>query len=611
MRDELLAYYERELTFLRQMGAQFAEKYPKIASRLALEPDRSEDPHVERLLEGFAFLAARIHLKVEDEFPEITEALLTILYPHYLRPLPSMSIAEFQIDREQNTPPEGLTIPRFSLAHTRPVDGLPLKFRTAYDTTLWPVTLTGAQWTTPDRLQPAVRVPDTVAALRLTLRCTGAATFDKLKMRSLRFYLNGESNLAHNLYELLGSNCNQILLRDPSQRSATRTIALDPSNLKPVGFGEDDAILPYPRRSFLGYRLLQEYFSFPEKFFFFDLNGLNPVAGFKDAVEIIFCISSFERRDRQQGLEVGVSEKTFRLGCSPIVNLFPQTAEPILLSHTRYEYPIVPDVSHPVALEVFSVDEVISVDPRLPEPNIYSPFYSQQYGAARDKKQTFWHTARRSSARPHDERLEAYISLMDRSGRPAIPNVETLTIRTTCTNSDLPARIPFGNERGDLELQGVVPVKKITILRKPSNTIRPPVGKDANWRLISHLSLNYLSLVEEGKDALQNILRIYNFAESPYAEKQIQGITRLQSARRFARVVSDHGVSFARGTTVQMELDEDQFVGGGVYLFASILEHFFSSYVSMNSFSELIARTVQRKEILRHWQPRAGQRILV
>jgi type VI secretion system protein ImpG len=171
--------------------------------------------------------------------------------------------------------------------------------------------------------------------------------------------------------------------------------------------------------------------------------------------------------------------------------------------------------------------------------------------------------------------------------------------------------MPFGSERGDIELQGVAPIKRITILRKPSNTTRPPVGKDTNWRLISHLSLNYLSLVDEGKDALQNILRLYNFAESPYTEKQIQGITSLRSTRRFARVASDHGVSFARGARVEMELDEDQFVGGGVYLFASVLERFFSLYVSMNSFCELVARTVQRKEILRHWPPRAGQRILL
>jgi type VI secretion system protein ImpG len=169
----------------------------------------------------------------------------------------------------------------------------------------------------------------------------------------------------------------------------------------------------------------------------------------------------------------------------------------------------------------------------------------------------------------------------------------------------------FGGDRGDLELQGVAPVKRITILRKPTNTIRPPLGKDASWRLISHLSLNYLSLVDEGRDALQNLLRLYNFADAPHTEKQINGITAVRSARRFARVVSEQSISFARGTTVEIDLNEDQFVGGGVYLFSSVLEQFFSLYVSMNSFCELIAKTDQRKEVLKHWRPRAGQRLLV
>jgi type VI secretion system protein ImpG len=247
----------------------------------------------------------------------------------------------------------------------------------------------------------------------------------------------------------------------------------------------------------------------------------------------------------------------------------------------------------------------------LAEPTVFSPFYSHKYGGARDKKRTFWHATRRPSTRPNDDRSEVHISLVDLSGRPIVPNLEALTVRVTCTNSDFPAHIPFGSEMGDLELQGVAPVKRITILRKLTDTVHPPLGKDANWRLISHLSLNYLSLVDEGKDALQNILRLYNFADSPHTEKQIQGITGLRSSRRFARVISEHGISFGRGTTVEMELDEDQFVGGGVYLFCSVLEQFFGLYVSMNSFSELIARTVQRKEGLKHWQPRAGQRILV
>lgn len=613
MRDDLLAYYERELTFLRQMGAQFADKYPKIASRLSVDADRCEDPHVERMLEGFAFLAARVHLKVDDEFPEITDALLNILYPHYLRPIPSMSIAEFQIDAEQSVPPEGLVVPKGSVMHTRPVDGLPFKFRSCYDVTLWPMTVSAAQWTTPDRLQPAVKAPDTVAALRVTVQCTGAASFDKLQVRSLRFHLNGESNLIHSLYEILCSNCTQIYLRDPTPRSTARMVSLDASQLRPVGFGDNEDVIPYPRRSFLGYRLLQEYFSFPEKFFFVDIHGLDSLAtaGFKDTVEIIFLISPFERRNRQQTLEVGVSERTIRLGCSPITNLATQSAEPILLSQTRYEYPVVPDVSHPKALEVFSIDEVVSADPRQPEPTVFLPFYSHKYGTMRDKKRAYWHAARRRSTRPDDDRSEMYISLVDMSGRPVVPNIEALTVRVTCTNNNLPAQLSFGSEKGDLELQGVAPVKRILILRKPSNTLPPPSGKDAAWRLISHLSLNYLSLAEEGRDSLQNVLRLYNFADSPHTEKQIQGITKLQSSRRFARVISEHGISFGRGTTVEIELDEDQFVGGGAYLFSSVLEHFFGLYVSMNSFCELIARTVQRKEVLKHWKPRAGNRILV
>ena len=636
MRDELLAYYQDELAFLHQMGAKFAEKYPKIASRLALEPHRTEDPHVERLLEGFAFLAARIHLKLDDEFPEITQALLSILYPHYLRPIPSMTIAEFQIDKEQNTPADGLKILRGSVARTRPIDfregqrrkggadsqesaeqsqpdhKTPLRFRTAYDVTLWPIVIEEAQWTTPDRLRPVVRTSDAVSALRLLVRTTGAATFDKLRIGSLRFYLNGESELVNTLYELMCSRCNQIIVRDPSERSKVEPVIMESRQLKPVGFADDEAVLPYPRRSFLGYRLLQEYFSFPEKFMFLDLQGLSAIkgAGFQDVAEIIFFISPFQLRDRQQTLEGNVNKNTFRLGCTPIVNLFSQTAEPILVSQTRYEYPVVPDVSHPNLAEVFSVDEVVSIDPRLPEPVEFLPFYSHRYNSERSKGTAFWHTTLRPSVRPKDDRLDTYISLMDGTGRPIAPNVEVLTLRTTCTNGDLPTRIPYGSEKGDLEFEGAAPIKRLTILRKPSGTVRPPIGSDSNWRLVSHLSLNYLSLVDR-KDSLQNILRLYNFNESPHTEKQILGIHELRSRPQVARVHSEHGISFARGTRVDLVLDEDQFVGAGVFLFASVLERFLGLYVSINSFCELVATTIQRKDTLRHWQPRAGQRILV
>ncbi|MGH9666363.1 MAG: type VI secretion system baseplate subunit TssF, partial [Bryobacteraceae bacterium] len=486
-------------------------------------------------------------------------------------------------------------------------------FQTCYETTVWPINVVDCEWKTPDRLSPPVRSLEAVAAVRVELRCPPETSFDKLGVDSLRFYLSGESNLINTLYELLCSSCVQILVRDPASGSRVRPVPLRPDALRPVGFEEDESMLPYPRRSFIGYRLLQEYFTFPDKFFFVDLAGLDAVwpQGFKDRAEIVFLIGPFEQQDRRQVLELGISPKTFRLNSAPIVNLFHQTAEPILLDQRKFEYPVTPDVRRPNATEVFSVDEVVSVNPQNNEVMKFEPFYSYRHATLRQKKQTFWITARRSSNRRNDEGTDVYITMVNLSNRPVRPDLDTLTVRTTCTNRDLPARLPFGNEQGDFELEGGAAIKKIVALIKPTNTLRPPVGRDGLWRLISHLSLNYLSLVDEGKEALQEILKLYNFTDSAYSEKQIEGITRVSSRRHFARVISENGIAFARGARIDMELDEEQFVGGGVFLFASVLERFLSLYVSLNSFSQLVARTRQRKELLKEWPPRAGRKILL
>ena len=613
MRDDLLLYYDRELSFLRKMGAEFAVKYPKIASRLVMEAEKCEDPHVERMLEAFAFLAARVHLKIDDEFPEITESLLSILYPHYLRPIPSMSIAEFNVDATQLTPETGLKLERGSVLNSRPLQGVPCKFRTCYDVTFWPVEVVEAEWKTPDRLQPAIKTSDAVAAVRIDLRCQGEAKFSKMAMDSLRFYLGGEGNLVYALYEVLCNNCVQIVVRDPTPRSKVRPVYLPPESLVPVGFGEDDGLLPYPRRSVVGYRRLQEYFCFPQKFFFLDLKGLDQVCGggFGTRAEVVLLISPFERSDRRQTLELGVSAKTFRLGCAPIVNLFQRTAEPILLDHTRYEYQVVPDVSRRKAMEIFEVTEVVNVNPVTQEVLRFEPLYSFRHGAGNTKVPAFWRAARRPSVSRDDEGTEVYLSLVDLSTRPVKPFVESLMVRTICSNRDLPARLPFGSEAGDFELEGALPLKRIVALVKPTDALRPPLAKDSQWRLISQLSLNYLSLVEDGREALQEILRMYNFTGSTYFEKQIEGLVSVASRRHFSRVVSEDGMAFVRGTQVEMEFDEEQFVGGGVYLFAAVMECFLGLYVSMNSFSQLRARTRQRKEILRQWPPRAGRKILL
>ena len=615
MRDELLEYYERELTYLRQMGAEFSQKYPKVASRLMLEPNRCEDPHVERLIESFAFLAARVHLKIDDEFPEITEALLSVLYPHYIRPIPSATIVQFHLDPEQGKLTTGLTIPKGSMLYSHPVDGYACKFQTCFEATLWPLRIAEAQWVTPDRLRPAVKSQEAVAALRFELECFPDVSFDKLDLGSLRFYLNGESSLIHSLYELLCNNCTQILVRDRTPNTRKSPISLPASHLQPVGFTDNEALLPYPRRAFSGYRLLQEYFHFPEKFFFLELTGLDRLAtsGFGPRVEVVFLISRFERPERQQSLELSVSAETLSLGSSPAINLFPHTAEPILLDQTRTEYLVTPDVRRRRALEIFSIDEVISPDPQTHEVIKFEPFYRFRHASAhhRERPRGFWYSRRQASTHRDDEGTEVYVSFLDLSGRPLHPDTDTVTVHCTCSNRDLPHRLPMGNERGDFELEGISSIKRITALRKPSAPVRPPAGKGMLWRLISHLSLNYLSIVENGREALQEILRLYTFGESGYNERQIAGIVGLKSSRHFARVISENGIGFVRGHRVEMEFDEEQFVGGGVFLFASILERFLGHYASLNSFSQLAVRTLQRKEVLRQWPPRAGEVILL
>ncbi|MGA8312105.1 MAG: type VI secretion system baseplate subunit TssF, partial [Terriglobales bacterium] len=347
--------------------------------------------------------------------------------------------------------------------------------------------------------------------------------------------------------------------------------------------------------------------------------------GFKDAVEFIFLISEAEGDNRRERLELELSKKTFRLGCTPVVNLFTQVAEPIQLSQRRYEYQIVPDVRRQYATEVFSVDEVSGINTTTQQTLNFEPFYSLKHSGRGGQEQCYWLARRRVSNRPNDEGTDMFLSLVDLSSQPISPDANILSIRTTCTNRDLPSRLPFGNEDGDFEMEGASSLKRIVARRKPTQPIRPPVGKSAFWRLISHLSLNYLSLIEgdslesepgkdapqQGKDALQEILRLYDFGRSAYSQNVIDSILRVRSRRHFARVSSWDGISFARGLRVELELDEDQFVGGGVYLFASIIERFLGISASLNSFTQLVVTTPQRKDVVHEWQPRAGRRILV
>lgn len=633
MRDELFTYYERELAFVRQLGAEFAQKYPKIASRLLLEPDKCEDPHVERLVEAFAFLAARVHLRLDDDFPEVTESLLNVLYPHYLAPVPSMSVVQFAVDPDQAKLTAGYHIPREAALYSPPVHGTGTRcrFRTSYPVTLWPLEVASASLESKDPPDAQGRWRE--ATLSIDLRCLNNTKLPELQsdageagppqpLRSLRFYLNGEPQLTHALYEMIFNHATGVELRAPRKavrgRSNPASVELPASVLSPVGFGPDEGMLPYSARSFAGYRLLTEYFTFPEKFLFFDVEGLDEAArrgGFGDEFSIAIRLRDVTPPNGH------VTAAAFQLGCTPIINLFRKVAEPIQLTHLQHEYRVVPDVHRQNTTEVYSVDAVTSTDPYLKETRHYQPFYSVRHAEGGGKGETYWYATRRPSPRKDDPGTEVYVSLVDLDFDPRTPAADTVTAHVTVCNRDLPSKLPVGGPSrvtegrrdSDFMVEGTGPLAYARCLRKPTDTVRPPLRRGAQWRLISHLSLNHLSLTggEAGAAALREILSLYNFTDSTAARRQVSGVVSVESRRAVRQTGQRIGTGFVRGVETTVELDEEMFAGGGVFLFAAVLERFLGLYVTINSFNQLVARTSQREEVLKRWPPRAGDQVLL
>lgn len=630
MRDELLGFYERELVFLRRMGAEFSRKYPKIASRLLLDEEKIEDPHVERMIEAFSFLAARVQLKLNDEFPEITESFLNVLYPHYLAPIPSLAIAQFSYGSPNDKVTTMQKVERGTRLASRPVDGTPCRFKTCYDINLAPIEVISA--TLESNAPTNAQGKWAEAQIRIQMRCYGDSNLHEIKtgdtqepLRKLRFYLDGEPQLVYPLYELIFnqatrvevrpmdapvSGASSMLSRSLLMAKPAAPVFLPPDAIKQVGFDKNEGLLPYTARSFVGYRLLTEYFAFPYKFMFFDVEGLEAATRNKFG-------SHFEIVIRLQDVtppRAPVTKETFRLGCTPIVNLFTQTADPIYLSQQKYEYHVLPDVQRQTVTEIYSIDGVTTSDPRSGTTRDFQPFYSLRHAFGEEQEKVFWYAKRTQSQRAEDEGTEVYISLVDADFNPRAPATEVINLKTTCTNRDLPAKLPFGGRDSDFETEGAGVLARVRCLTKPTETIRPPLRRAAQWRLISHLNLNYLSFVENKNgepEALQEILQLYNFADSSVTRKQILGLTGIETRRVVRQIGQRVGAGFVRGMETTLEFDEEQFVGSGVFLFACVLERFLGLAASLNSFNQLVVKTKQREDILRRFEPRAGEQVLL
>ncbi|NNF00946.1 MAG: type VI secretion system baseplate subunit TssF [Pyrinomonadaceae bacterium] len=629
MRDELLGYYERELVFLRKMGAEFARKYPKIAARLEIDEEKVEDPHVERMIEAFSFLTGRVSLKLDDELPEITESFLNILYPHYLAPIPSMAIAQTTYGSPNDKLTAVQNLDRGSTLNSRAVEGTPCRFRTAYDTQLVPIEIEDAALESPAPKDGRGKFAE--STIRLSMRCFGDSNLSEMRLGStgeppkfLRFYLNGDPQLVYQLYEMIFNHVSAVEFAAKEAPIGNKTlqtltniqlqvaepVVLTNDVIKEVGFKEDEAILPYTKRSFAGYRLLSEYFAFPYKFLFFDVYGLD------QAIDKKFG-SHFDILIRLKDItppKSPITSETFKMGCTPIVNLFSRTADPIYLSRRKYEYHVIPDVHRQSATEIYSIDDVVTTDPKTNSSRQFSSFYSLRHAYGEEMEKSFWYATRQDTQRPDDEGTEMYMTLVDSDFNPSVPAAEVITVKTTCTNSDLPSKLPFGGKQSDFEVEGTTLLSSVKCLTKPTETIRPKRRRAAQWRLISHLNLNYLSIVngEDGApEALQEILHLYNHEDSAATRNQILGLKSIEAKPVVRRIGHRVGAGFVRGLETTITFDEEQFVGSGVYLFASILEKFLGMYSSLNSFNQLVLRTEQREEEIKRWRPRTGEQILL
>lgn len=607
MSDELLKHYEKELAFLHKAIGEYALRQPKISNRLRIGGERPEDPFVERLLDGVALLNARIQDKLNDDFPELTDGLLGTLYPHYQRPIPSMSIVQFQAADALD---QCVRVPAGTELNTDTFGGESCRFTTAYPVDIQPLRVESAQLLARPFVAPgANEVGGADGLLRLQLRTLQPGlSFSGLKPGKVRFYLRGQPKHIYPLYEhLLNGALKVVLARNESD---PQPVFCNADILQPVGFNSDEGMLPYPASAFMGYRLLTEYFVFPQKFLFVDVDLKHLPANTGNELNLYIYLKHSDTE-----LEHYINAATFVPGCTPVVNLFRMVADPVTLDHTRYEYQIIPDGRRTGALEVYSIDSVNASNTQGQKFE-YTPFYGLQHRHTEKNHGTFWLERRVSvieGENRNEEASEVYVALVNLQHDPCYPDDEVLDLRLTCFNRNLPARLPSGPQQPRLHLvEGDAPVSSIHCITPPTPTLRPPLRNRAYWRLMSHLKLNHLSLSGDSSgDALKEILRLYDFRDSDTTRKMIESIRGIRTQPIMAPMHIQRGTALCRGTQVEIEFDPRLIAGGSAFLFASVLERFLALYCTLNSFTRLIARLSNSEGELKRWPPRAGEQVLL
>ncbi len=617
MDPRLLRYYEKELQFIREMGSEFSRQYPKIASRLNMDGLECADPYVERLLEGFAFLTARVQLKMDAEYPQFTENLLDIIYPQYLSPTPSMAIVQFKPSLTEGALTEGFRIERGTVLRTAVGGSIQTScsFLTAHNVDLWPIKIEDAVYIGHPGALSTLEIPESrraKAALKIVFKTVENAPFSGLSINNISMFLNGKDSVPANLYEQFFAAAYEVIVR-PAKKPVTWQVRLPSSLIKSVGFSSDEALLPRNEQSFEGYRLIHEYFSFPQRFLSVELTGLSEPVGKCDSDELEVVVL-FDRAN--QALENAVTEDSFSLFTTPVINLFPKRADRIQLSNTDTEFAVIPDRTKPLDYEVYSVEKVTGFSDSGNATQSFRPFYGVNDTSTERSEASFFTVHRRPRVSSSSGRRSSYagndvfISLVDANEAPISGEIRQVGVETLCTNRDLPLFLGVGSSDLEFSMDISAPVEGITCIAGPTRPRAGISGSKISWHAISHLSLNYLSITDndnnEGAAAIREMLRLYLDPTDVTQQRKIDGISSIEANQVVRRIESGKMLAFGPGLEITLTCDEESYTETGLVLFGAVMEEFFSRYVSINSFTETVIKSIDRGEIKR-WPSRTGR----
>jgi type VI secretion system protein ImpG len=609
--ETLLPYLQEELATYRRDCKALVARFPSFASQLGITEDGCGDPQVDRLLQGCGLFSARIRKTLDDGFPRFTGAMLQATYPHYLRTYPSCSIVTIEHDAARMQKPR--KIARGTALRSRVVQGVRCQFRTCSDVELAPLAVASGHLV-PAATAPAGHRLATAADAALVIHFTSPVALDALGMKRLSLFIDGDPSLCAALRDTLFLRTGRAFAREGEKRP---WLELPAFPIGPAGFEDHDAMLPWPARSHPAYRLLTEYFAFPDKFNFIDVDlaavlATAPWTGNEFTLHL--PVRGLARDCPAARTLASFGAGNLRTHCTPVINLFTRGAAPIDLHRRASEYPVVIDLARPASCELYSIDAARLVTGTGTNQRIAElrPFYGPHHGqgSAEPRHGGYWTMHRDDMTAQCDPGREVRITIVDDNMQPAVPEAQTLSIDVTCSNRDLPSQLQYGSAEGDLDANGILDSSPIRFLRKPTPSRRFPSDGRGQWRLISHLALNQRALSDIGLPELRQMLNLYDLPRSPVTQRQIAGIVALSSSAVHEWVRTGWRSALMPGIEIRLVLDESAYAGSGLHVFIDLLDRFFALYGQINVYTRLTVVSATTAEEILKCPPRSGTILL-